>query len=1131
MAKKMDLTASLRLNTKEFRNGINSVLKSLNGLKSAFTNVASALGVGLGLGKIVSEAKKTATELSVAMAVLENASKITNKAGEELNNYATNLQFVRRISKDYKQDILALTNTFGQFTAAANQVKDAQGNIALSLDEQRYIYEQLTRAAAGYHMSADRTKDMMNAIVQMMSKGKIAAEELRRQLGNSLPGAFGIMAAAMGVSNAELEDMMRKGQVMTVDALPKFARMLEGITEHMNFDSLQGSTNELKNAWVELVGELNLSATFKTLTDTATKFLVFLKDNIDNLTGWLVGVLSGGVIFSALNGLSKKITETNNKWRASLAQLDADNRRVMGAMTARNNKYFDAITRKTDNGQRYFSGLNVNGGQMIDDPKFQKALGDRVKAITEYNNKLLEMDRLNKKLGNQSLLTSDDIKNIKTANKELSKMVTTMANMPQVNGVIARGWQRLKGLALEIGVAVRSIAISTIAMAAFSALVGYLTKIYTNAKLWREEQERINKLVPDFEKSINSIKTGTTQTATNIKKLTDSLKNMDKNSPEYASKIQEINKQLGKTGDAAFTIKSAYEDIVKEVDEWIDKQRALAVINKSLARQDEASARNMQLTNQLDDLEKKFFEKFGHYAAGYVDMITGKWRRGATNDMTDREKNWIEKKIFPVIQEIKANTTIISKAESEINAERDKLAKKYGVDVSGQEITTGGNGGGGGKGPKQDTPSTVISDYIKKRKELENQYKNGALTEEQFKDEIMDLEDTTYQAIAAFGEWSDVIKKLSKTAREEAEKLKDAFPQNQQTRQEREDKAAADKQARAEADKVKKEVEAQLKALEKFVVPKEEKRDSSGDKFKTKLEIEAEIASLKVNRSEELQKVIDDLKEGIATGDFDRVISEAVSKLFELVAALQSIKKEATDLSQKVKTSQAIEKLNKEIKDLQESTFSTMTGLAQSFDRINNSLMSMAAVFDEDIKDSPLYQSYEKFSTLLNHTIQIMESMAAVIKFVQKLSDLAAKEKAKDALIETAANKSVAASEIEKGAAAGGAAAAEGASSVAGIPIIGPVLAVAAVAAIIAAILAGMNKFATGGIVGGHSYSGDKQVARVNSGEMILNQAQQRNLLDIANGNGIAKGSTVNFKIRGTDLIGVMNNEMSRRRG
>ena len=49
-------------------------------------------------------------------------------------------------------------------------------------------------------------------------------------------------------------------------------------------------------------------------------------------------------------------------------------------------------------------------------------------------------------------------------------------------------------------------------------------------------------------------------------------------------------------------------------------------------------------------------------------------------------------------------------------------------------------------------------------------------------------------------------------------------------------------------------------------------------------------------------------------------------------------------------------------------------------------------------------------------------------------------------------------------------------------------------------------KFAQGGIVPGSSFSGDNVIARVNSGEMILNNRQQANLLKIANGSQTNSG-------------------------
>lgn len=69
-------------------------------------------------------------------------------------------------------------------------------------------------------------------------------------------------------------------------------------------------------------------------------------------------------------------------------------------------------------------------------------------------------------------------------------------------------------------------------------------------------------------------------------------------------------------------------------------------------------------------------------------------------------------------------------------------------------------------------------------------------------------------------------------------------------------------------------------------------------------------------------------------------------------------------------------------------------------------------------------------------------------------------------------------------------------SSVASIPFVGPMMAVAAIASV-AAALVNIPKFAEGGVVGGSSYYGDRILARLNSGELVLNQGQQAALSDM----------------------------------
>ena len=72
------------------------------------------------------------------------------------------------------------------------------------------------------------------------------------------------------------------------------------------------------------------------------------------------------------------------------------------------------------------------------------------------------------------------------------------------------------------------------------------------------------------------------------------------------------------------------------------------------------------------------------------------------------------------------------------------------------------------------------------------------------------------------------------------------------------------------------------------------------------------------------------------------------------------------------------------------------------------------------------------------------------------------------------------------------------------------------------------TKFATGGIVGGSSYSGDNIYARLNSGEMVLNNRQQRNLFNLLDTGLMPQKGVTNVQVtgvvRGTDLLLVQKN-------
>ena len=109
-------------------------------------------------------------------------------------------------------------------------------------------------------------------------------------------------------------------------------------------------------------------------------------------------------------------------------------------------------------------------------------------------------------------------------------------------------------------------------------------------------------------------------------------------------------------------------------------------------------------------------------------------------------------------------------------------------------------------------------------------------------------------------------------------------------------------------------------------------------------------------------------------------------------------------------------------------------------------------------------------------------------------------------------------------------AAAESAGSAAAVPVVGWINAIAAITAITAA-MASIPKFANGGIIAGNSTIGDYNLARVNSGEMILNNRQQKNLFNLLDGKGgtsVNAGGEVKLRIEGRDLVGVLNSQTSK---
>ncbi|MBN8834566.1 MAG: hypothetical protein ABS68_00270 [Niastella sp. SCN 39-18] len=125
----------------------------------------------------------------------------------------------------------AISDKYGlNYEASLEGVKTLTGGLKsmnMPLAEQMKIFEGVSTGIAAMKLGAEESKGAMLALGQMASKGVVSAEELRGQLGERIPGAFGIAAKSMGVTEAQLGKMLERGEIAAKDFLPKFAAEMQ----------------------------------------------------------------------------------------------------------------------------------------------------------------------------------------------------------------------------------------------------------------------------------------------------------------------------------------------------------------------------------------------------------------------------------------------------------------------------------------------------------------------------------------------------------------------------------------------------------------------------------------------------------------------------------------------------------------------------------------------------------------------------------------------------------------------------------------------------------------------------------------------------------------------------------------
>lgn len=430
---------------------------------------------------------------------------------------ARELEFVRAVAYRLGLDVGGAADAYAKLIAASKGTQ-IEGEPA------RRIFEATAAAMATLGKNTSDTSGVLNAITQIISKGTVQSEELRGQIGDRLPGAFNIAARAIGVTTAELDDMMKKGQVAAADFLPKFAAELERtFGTGGNINTYQAEVARLSSALDQLYVAIGQTGVIEGATNKLNALTRFVQEATVGVgyykDGWteIARFLKGDITYSEME---ERLLRVERAAQQATAGLDAG----VNQSLAETNRL-------------------LRQNQVLADAAFA---GDQTEAETQRlirQNKVLEDSVKNRKAVDDAL-TSLGVNAKKFANDfdQVALSIKKLFENPETTGE-----QALAGFEAALK-RVRS-------NADLNAIGGMLTDAFVSGKLKAEDFDRG---VAALIKTQTALNKGVKDSTDSIDKQAEKAAKAEKAARDYALELEKLasNERIKKI-EATVTLKVA----------------------------------------------------------------------------------------------------------------------------------------------------------------------------------------------------------------------------------------------------------------------------------------------------------------------------------------------------------------------------------------------------------------------------------------------------------------------------------------------------------------------------------------------------------------------------------------------
>lgn len=251
---------------RDMRSETESAVSSVRAMGRQVLALAAAY---TGMYSVINEGQRTLDAAKTLQAV--NA-RIGVAFGDDPKVIAGELDYVRGVADRLGMSLADAAEGYSKF-AIAGRAAGFQAN------DTRYVFEKFSEVSRVYNLSIEETSGVFKALEQILSKGKVQAEELRGQLGDRLSGAFYQFANSLGITTQQLDKLLETGKV-PADFLLLFAKQFGASVKDQVEPASKSFTAQvarMNTALFDFRNAVSEAGFLDAMTELAAKLTEFLK--------------------------------------------------------------------------------------------------------------------------------------------------------------------------------------------------------------------------------------------------------------------------------------------------------------------------------------------------------------------------------------------------------------------------------------------------------------------------------------------------------------------------------------------------------------------------------------------------------------------------------------------------------------------------------------------------------------------------------------------------------------------------------------------------------------------------------------------------------------------------------------